>query len=119
DNAAALGSLLRLAGYDVTIETNDAAAVGTAESLRPDAVLLDLDMPNVSGYEICRTLRAAGWGKGLLIIAITGWTRESDKAEAHRSGFDYYLLKPVDLETIDTLLSGKDRRRRRDLRQPP
>jgi DNA-binding response OmpR family regulator len=110
DNAEALGSLLTLAGYEITIETDGLAVAETAAAIRPHAVLLDLGMPEVTGYDVCRQLRDSDWGRSLLIIAVTGWTRESDRAEARRAGFDYYLLKPVELKTIDTLLKGHDRR---------
>ncbi|HEX7080946.1 MAG TPA: response regulator [Gammaproteobacteria bacterium] len=110
DNANALGSLLRLHGYEVFIETDPLVALSVAAEKRPDAVLLDLGLPRLSGYDVCRCIRAEPWGKEMLIIAITGWTRESDRAEARAAGFDHYLVKPAELETVETLLKGEDRR---------
>ena len=110
DNADALGWLLRISEYEVLVETDGRVALATAKAHRPDAVLLDLQLPNLSGYDLCTEIRREPWGKRALIIALTGWTRESDRVRAREAGFDYYVLKPVALETLDTLLKGDDRR---------
>ena len=110
DNADALGWLLRVSGYEVLIETDGHAALASAKRHRPDAVLLDLRLPGLSGYELCAQVRREPWGKSVLLIALTGWTRESDRAKAREAGFDYYVLKPVSLETLETLLRDDDRR---------
>src|SRR5690606_36083243 len=110
DNANALCAGVSASGYAATIATDGRSALEIAEAERPDAVLMDLGLPDVSGYDICRRLRARPWGEGILIVAVTGWTRESDRAAARAAGFDYYVLKPVTFETLDALLQDIERR---------
>ena len=110
DAANALAAVLELNGYGAYVEFDGAAALAAAAERRPDAVLLDLGLPGLSGYDVCRRLRTELWGRETLIIALTGWGREEDRANAREAGFDYFILKPVEFETLDTLLRGSDRR---------
>ena len=54
-------------------------ALSRADALRPDAVLLDLGLPGLSGYEVCRRLRGEAWARAIPIIAITGWGQADDR----------------------------------------
>jgi len=110
DAANALAAVLELNGYGAYVEFDGAAAFAAAAERRPDAVLLDLGLPGLSGYDVCRRLRTELWGRETLIIALTGWGREEDRANAREAGFNYFILKPVEFETLDTLLRGSDRR---------
>ena len=69
-------------------------------------VLLDIGMPKLNGYEICRRLRQQAWGKGMMVIAMTGWGQEDDRRKSHAAGFDFHLVKPVDLDVFEKLLAG-------------
>ena len=62
-------------------------------------------MPQMDGYEVARRIRAQEWGKGMLLIALTGWGQESDRRRSFAAGFDFHLVKPVDLEKLNQLLS--------------
>ena len=111
DVANAFAAVLLINGYDVEVETDGHAAFRRAVTTQPDAVLLDLGLPGMSGHEICRRIREEPcWGTRVLIAAVTGWARESDRVSARAAGFDHYLLKPVEFETIDALLRAADRR---------
>jgi|SRR5690606_10707814 len=111
DGARTLAALLESAGYETLIASNGSQGLALFESNSPDAVILDPDLPETSGYEICRRLRAQASSARLLIIALTGWTRHSDRVAAYEAGCDHYVLKPASLDTLDTLLKRVERRR--------
>jgi DNA-binding response OmpR family regulator len=111
DAASTLRDLLELRGYEVCVALDGAAALFAAQEQRPEAVLLEVGIRGrVSGYEVCRSLRREVWGKATLIIVVTAWGRAEDRANAQDAGCDHYLLKPVEMDTLDTLLRGTDRR---------
>ncbi|MBY0395831.1 MAG: response regulator, partial [Thermoleophilia bacterium] len=80
--------------------------VEAAERLRPDAVLLDIGLPRLNGYEACRRLRERPWGRGLLLIALTGWGQDDDRRRSMEAGFDHHMVKPVDPSALMAILSG-------------
>ena len=100
DAAALLAVLLRLEGHEVQTAANGGEALDIAEQFRPEIVIMDLDMPGVDGLEASRRLRARPWGKTVLIAALTGWGRESDRLRAREAGVDLHFLKPVDTEQL-------------------
>ena len=67
-----------------------------------NVAVLDIEMPKLNGYEVARRLRAARIG--LLLIAVTGWTRESERAAAQAAGFDAFLMKPLDFAEFEEML---------------
>jgi CheY-like chemotaxis protein len=98
DNRAAtemLGTLFRLKGNPVQLAHDGEEALKMAEQFLPDVVLLDLGMPKLNGYDVCRCMREQPWGAKMIIIAITGWGREEDKERTREAGFDHHLVKPV------------------------
>lgn len=104
DSADALAKLLRGAGHRVDVQYGGAAAVDAAASFRPDVVLLDLGMPNLDGYEVCRRIREQPWGKPMRLVALTGWGRTEDRERSREYGFDDHLVKPVTLASIKSML---------------
>ncbi len=100
DAATSLSYVLALAGYHTAVAHDGNQALEVAETLRPVIVLLDIGMPNMSGHEVARRLRAAPWGRGLRLIAVTGWGHESDRAKSLEAGFDAHLTKPIDPELL-------------------
>ena len=82
------------------------AAVEAAERLRPDVVLLDVGLPKLSGIDACRRIRSHAWGKGMVIVALTGWGQESDRRNTSEAGFDAHLVKPVDYGDLLQLLAA-------------
>jgi DNA-binding response OmpR family regulator len=105
DAAETLADLLRLWGYEVGIAHDGQAAVEAAPGFRPDAVLLDIGLPRMNGYEVARWLRRQSDLGGVLLIAVTGYGQESDRARGREAGFDHHLVKPVDLEVLRRLLA--------------
>ena len=108
DNAEAvltLAMLLRLKGYGVHTRTSGQAGLEAAQQLRPVAVLLDLGMPDMDGYETCRRLRQQAWGQQVPVIALTGYGQAEDRQRTQAVGFTAHLVKPVDLEGLLELLA--------------
>ena len=108
DNADALESLatvLRLRGHEVFSAPNGAIALETAARHLPEVALLDIGMPLIDGYEVARRIRAQEWGKGVTLVAVTGWGQESDRVRSQEAGFDTHLVKPLDLDKLTALLA--------------
>jgi len=71
----------------------------------PQVVLLDIGLPGMTGYEVAQAIRAGATLKHVVLVALTGYGRAEDKARAMAAGFDYHLVKPVDLDTLGSLVS--------------
>jgi PAS domain S-box-containing protein len=106
DNADSLALMLRTLGYHVHSVYDGEQAVRAAAELRPDVMLLDIGMPKLDGYEVCRQIRSQPWGRNMLLIAQTGWGHKEDLRRAAEAGFDHHLLKPVEIATLLDLLAS-------------
>src|SRR5262245_18546272 len=92
-------------GYEVCGTARDGpSALEAAEAVQPDVVLLDLAIPGLSGYEVARRLRHRAGREKVLLIAMTGFGDDPHRLQADQAGFDFYLVKPADLETLTSLL---------------
>ncbi len=105
DAGFTLGMLLKLKGYEAHTRTSGQSGIEAAESLQPSAILLDIGMPGMDGYETCRFIRQQAWGQALVIIALTGYGQEEDRQRSREAGFNGYLVKPVDLEALTKMLT--------------
>jgi len=81
-------------------------AVTLAEKLRPDIILLDINMPTLDGFTACRQIREQPWGGAMRIIALTGLGHDDDLENSQKAGFDMHLVKPVDPELLLGMLVG-------------
>ena len=106
DAALSLRMLLRLKGYEAHSRTSGRAGLEAAEQLQPAAILLDIGMPEMDGYETCRLLREQSWGQGLVVIALSGYGQAEDRQRTQEAGFDGHLVKPVELERLTELLTS-------------
>jgi PAS domain S-box-containing protein len=100
DAANSLAILAQLAGYVTHIAGDGLAAIEMAELVRPEAIVMDLGMPRMSGFEAARWVRQQPWGKDTVIIAVTGWGQEEDRRRSREAGFDVHLTKPVDSSAL-------------------
>jgi PAS domain S-box-containing protein len=100
DAADMLAALLELAGCQVRTAYDGPGAWRQADAFRPDVALLDLGMPGLDGYELCRRIRREPWGGGVAIVAITGWGQQEDRRRSAEAGFDLHLVKPVDADVL-------------------
>ena len=104
DSAESLALLLRLEGHLVKTAHDGETALAVAERFQPDAILLDLGMPRLNGYEVCERIRVQPWGQGILMVAQTGWGQAQDRARTLAAGFDAHLTKPIDPATVQEML---------------
>jgi CheY-like chemotaxis protein len=105
DFALSLSALLRGMGNDVRVEHDGAAAAAAAAEYRPDFAFLDIGLPKLNGFDLARRLRASH--PACILVAVTGWGQESDRALAKSAGFDDYLVKPVEIDRLQAVLRAK------------
>jgi CheY-like chemotaxis protein len=105
DVADSLAMLLRCLGAEVTIAYSGKEAIESVPAFSPHVVLLDLGMPDVDGYDVARQIRQTIKNRNLRLIALTGWGQEADRRRTAEAGFDHHLVKPVDPEALEALLS--------------
>src|SRR5207237_10803449 len=96
--------LLGLSGDDAVVAYNGQDAVELGARERPDACILDVGMPDMTGYEVARRIRQQAWGRNVLLVAVTGWGQGDDKERAKAAGFDHHLTKPVNAEQVEQVL---------------
>lgn len=106
DSADSLGLLLRLTGHDSHVAHDGLQAIDLAEQLRPGVIILDIGLPHLNGYDACRRIREAPWGREIVMIALTGWGQEEDRKRSRDAGFDYHVVKPVDHVELMRLLGS-------------
>ena len=112
DNAdvrSVMSEMLRLSGYAVIEAANGKDALAALAVQRPDAMLLDIGLPDMNGYEVARQIRLMPTRSDVPIIALTGFGQSRDKDAAAQVGFNAHLVKPVDPEelmrTIEAVLA--------------
>ncbi|NVB78457.1 MAG: response regulator [Kofleriaceae bacterium] len=91
---------LEQAGHDVFVVSNGTDALTTIQTGHIEVAIIDIALPDMSGYDIARAVRADPTTKDLRLIAVTGLAREEDRAEATDAGFDAHLAKPVHLQEL-------------------
>ena len=105
DSVDALGMWLRLEGHRVHIAYSGEEALPAALAQRPDAVVLDLALPGIDGYEVARRLRREQGFENVCFIAMTGFGAYSDRERAKQAGFDHHMVKPIDYMVFSQLLA--------------
>ena len=106
DGAEALAMLLESAGHETHKAYDGFEAIEAARRLSPDAVLLDIGLPGLNGYEVCRRIRSEPWGRDLVLVALTGWSQEEDRQQSREAGFHSHLVKPVDPDALLEFLAA-------------
>ena len=107
DAAATLARILRLSGHAVEIAHDGAAALMSARRLRPEFVFLDIGLPGMDGFQVAESLRREAGLDRIKVIAVTGSASEEDRRRLRETGVDYYLVKPVDVDLVVSLVGGK------------
>jgi len=107
DAAESLAMLLELSEHEVRLAHSGNQALQIAEQMRPDVVVLDIGMPDMSGYEVAQRLRRETWGEKLVLIALTGWGQADDKRRAEAAGFDHHCTKPVDPDHLQRYFTSR------------
>ncbi|RYY85509.1 MAG: response regulator [Comamonadaceae bacterium] len=104
DAADSLGVLLEMEGHASRIAHSGKEALAMAQARPPDVVFLDIGLPDVSGYDVARALRAMPALQRTLLVALTGWGTEDDRQRTRDAGFDRHLTKPAELAAVEELL---------------
>lgn len=105
DSASTLSMLLRRLGHQTLTAFDGEEAVATARGFSPEVVLLDIGLPKLNGYEVCRWIRAQNSSHRIVIIAQTGWGQEETKQKTRDAGFDHHMVKPVDPTALLRILN--------------
>jgi signal transduction histidine kinase/ActR/RegA family two-component response regulator len=105
DSRDSLAMLLRRHGHEVHTAGSGEEALVQARTHRPELAILDIGMPDMTGYEVARRLRSEAWGPSMTLIALTGWGQRDDLAAAKNAGFDHHMTKPTDVERLLELLA--------------
>jgi PAS domain S-box-containing protein len=111
DAADSLAMLLEMNGYSVSVGHSGEEALQLGRQALPSAMILDIGMPDITGYEVARRVRRERWGSGVYLIAVTGWGQQEDKSRAIAAGFDHHMTKPVDPDEVQRLLDAFFNRR--------
>ncbi|MBG9388420.1 response regulator [Caenimonas aquaedulcis] len=104
DAADTLAMLIEMLGHDVRHVNDGEAAVDAAAKFEPRVALIDLGMPKLNGYEVCKQIRQLPNGKDVIVVAVTGWGQPDDRRRSAEAGFDRHLVKPVDPSALTQLL---------------
>jgi PAS domain S-box-containing protein len=106
DAAESMGTLLKLLGVDAYVVHNGPDALEALSFYQPTVVLLDIGMPGMDGTEVARRIRQRPDGRGITLIALTGWGQEEDRRRTMAAGFDFHLIKPADVNALRALLTS-------------
>jgi signal transduction histidine kinase len=104
--AQTVGWMLEEIGHQYHLIHDGRQALTAAREFRPDAILLDIGLPVMDGYAVCRAFRRDELFKDTLIIAQTGWGQQRDKTLASEAGFDHHLVKPVAYDNLERILAS-------------
>jgi len=108
DAAASLAMLLEIEGHATQVAENGLRAIQLLGEFYPDAIVLDIGLPGMDGYEVARKIRDTHSGQKLLLVALTGWGQEQDKSEARSAGFNFHFTKPMDVQRLLDALNGTE-----------
>lgn len=101
DNVEILRAFLESRNYRVAIAENGKSALAKLEEVRPTLVLLDVMMPGMDGWQVCRTIKNHPDFSSTRVIMVTAKGGYEDKFEGMRSGADDYVVKPIDLKELE------------------
>ncbi len=109
-SAQSMAMVLKLEGHDVQVAHDGDLALEAVRRFRPEVVLMDIGLPGVDGYEVAHRIRhdpelQAGIE---LLVAITGYAEDDARRRSHEAGFDHHFVKPVDPDSVLTLLSSRE-----------
>jgi CheY-like chemotaxis protein len=108
DSADTCARLLQLTGYRVQVAYDGAQALELIRTLKPEAAILDLRMPELDGYQVAERVRREGLAE-VRLIALTGLCRPVDRERAMTSGFDHFLAKPAEPSTLESVVRAASR----------
>lgn len=109
DSATSMAMMLEIMGNEVRTAHDGLEAIKAAEAFRPQAILMDVGMPRLNGYEAARRIREQPWGRSMIIIALTGWGQDADRRQSKDAGCNGHLVKPASLPDLERVLAEASR----------
>ena len=109
DSAESLAILLESNGDELQVAHDGPSAMIMAKSFLPDVVLLDIGLPGLSGYQVAAQLRASRETQHAVLVALTGYGQPEDQRRAFEAGFNYHLIKPVELDELEKIIASVKR----------
>ena len=106
DVAESTAVLLRLAGCEVHLAHDGEEALRLVPRVRPDAVLLDIGLPRMNGYEVAERIRSDPENRDILIVAVSGYGQQEHRLRSKQAGFDQHVVKPIDPTALSGLLAA-------------
>lgn len=106
DSAEMMATYLQLVGHEVEVAHEGLAALDRAATFAPDAVLLDLRLPDLDGFELAQRLRALPGLEAATLVAMSGLSDDETRRQAHTCGIREFFVKPVDLVALEAFLGG-------------
>jgi signal transduction histidine kinase len=100
-----LTRVLQMMGHEIRSAYDGEEAFKKAQEFAPRVALLDIGMPKLNGYDLCRRIREQPWGKSMILIALTGWGGERDRQKGLEAGFNTHLTKPIPPEQLEELIA--------------
>ncbi|WP_295998923.1 PAS domain-containing protein [Rugamonas sp.] len=104
DAAELLALLLQFKGNEVRTAYDGESGIVIGSKFKPDVVICDIGMPKMNGFDTARFIRNVEWGENAILVALTGWGQEKDMQKSVDAGFNYHLVKPVDIDALMLLL---------------
>jgi PAS domain S-box-containing protein len=106
DSAESLAMVLALDGHETCCAYDGVQALDEIAGFHPQLVLLDIGLPRMNGYDVCRAARRTNGSSAVSIVALTGWGQEDDRQETQAAGFDAHFVKPVDLAELKQFIAA-------------
>ena len=106
DAAESLAMVLQTVGHTIRLAHDGETALKVAQEFVPDAILLDIGLPVADGFQVAKWMRADPALSNVMLVALTGYGQDADKHRTEEAGFNYHLVKPVDLAKVETILKG-------------
>ena len=110
--AQTTGWLIEMLGYDYRLAGTGPQALAEVKTYAPHVMMLDLGLPGMNGYDLCRALRADPALADTIFVAQTGWGEAEHRRMSQEAGFHHHLVKPVYLEALEDMLGQIDKARR-------
>lgn len=110
--AQTTGWMVEMLGHEYRVVLTPEAALAEIAAFQPNLMLVDIGLPGMNGYELCRRLKALPASENVTIVAQTGWGQEEHRRQSAEAGFDHHLVKPVQIEVLKTLIDELAARQR-------
>ena len=110
DIVESLALLFQSQGYDTAVTYDGTSCVDKAREWKPHMALVDIGLPDISGYDVATGLRALSFGKELMLVAFTGYGKAEDVQRAEEAGFDHHVKKGGDPVALVEIAAGVKRK---------